>query len=204
MAIEEKITTADVLERLGMQGEKSKLRFWVQAAGIEVPKDHTGAWRWTPALVQQVEIIKTLREVDNRSMDTVRRFIGIKQDFLEESKKLPPLPGEPVAQHEGSAGAAGTDLAPLVAAIEKLIAAGADKPVDGAEIAEAISENLAPQVVLAIREQTELAEKYARAAHQIGKLEAENAALMRQLEERDQKLLVAAVAAGKPWWKFWD
>lgn len=195
--MDDKITTQDVLARLGMPGEKSKLRFWVQAAGLEVPKDGAGAWRWTPELVEQVQLIKTLREVDNRSLETVRRVIGAQT--ATEAEQPASSEGAAPAQRTESAATAGPDLAPLVQAIEKLVASHPSRILDGAELAETISASLAPQLVQAIQAQTELAEKYARAAHQIGALEAELKHTRTQLEEK-----VRQIESVRPWWKFWS
>lgn len=65
------------------------------------------------------------------------------------------------------------------------------QPVDTASIVA--------QVVEAMRGENELAEKYARVAHQVGKLEAENENLRAQLAEA--KALLAAPV--KPWWRIW-
>lgn len=69
------------------------------------------------------------------------------------------------------------------------------------------TESIVTQVIAAIREDNALAEKYARAAHQIGGLEvevkhltAENAAL------KDHILLLSAPkeeSRPRPWWRLW-
>lgn len=67
------------------------------------------------------------------------------------------------------------------------------------------TETVVAQVIAAIREDNALAEKYARAAHQIGGLEAEvkhltaeNAALKEQIF-----LLSSPAAKARPWWRLW-
>lgn len=73
-------------------------------------------------------------------------------------------------------------------------------------MAETLAAAITPQLVEALSAQTALAEKYAHAAHQIGKLEAENEYLRNQVAElRDKVALLEAPKPEpqRPWWKLW-
>lgn len=60
------------------------------------------------------------------------------------------------------------------------------------------------QVVAAVSAQTELAERYARVAHQVGRLEADNDHLRAQLAElKDKVAQLEAPTPARPWWKLW-
>jgi DNA-binding transcriptional MerR regulator len=67
-------------------------------------------------------------------------------------------------------------------------------------------ENFRSMIVETLRTDNDLAEKYARAAHQIGRLEAENEGLQRQLEESRTRmaLIEEPSTLHRPWWKFWS
>lgn len=62
------------------------------------------------------------------------------------------------------------------------------------------------QVVAAVSAQTDLAERYARVAHQVGRLEADNDHLRAQLAELKDKvaqLEAPSPTPARPWWKLW-
>ena len=71
-------------------------------------------------------------------------------------------------------------------------------------MAETLAAAITPQLVEALSAQTALAEKYAHAAHQIGKLEAENEYLRGQVAElRDKVAMLEApkTEPQRPWWR---
>jgi DNA-binding transcriptional MerR regulator len=95
---------------------------------------------------------------------------------------------------------------------------GDSRPQDAQQTmdATALAEQIRAAVVAAVRSDTELAEKYARAAHRIGELEAD----VRHLQEKADKLLTDGTAEAdrlrqeveslradlatekaKPWWR---
>lgn len=67
---------------------------------------------------------------------------------------------------------------------------------------EALTERITAAVTSTIKADTEQAEKYARATHQIGALESEIKFLRQQLAERDNKIaLLESPPQKKPWWR---
>jgi DNA-binding transcriptional MerR regulator len=179
--VKERLTTQDVCDQTGIP--KTKIKYWVQALNLPVPKDSKGAWRWSPDLVEQILQVQQLRELDGRTLESVRRVIGEPVD-------------SPEAIHEEYSES--TEAVP-------------GEFVDSAEVAEAVAAALMPQMKEALAAQNEMAERYARVAHQVGRLEAENDHLR---QERDRlagelaetKALLAAPkeeAKAKPWWRLW-
>lgn len=177
-ASRERLTTQAVCEQTGIA--KSKIKYWVQALGLNVPKDGNGAWRWTPELVDQLEMVRSLRELEGRTLESVRRVIGDPRDTPEAYRE------EPVASSTANHG----------------------QPMDTSQIAATVSAVLVPQLVEAINTQTDLAQKYATAAHQIGRLEADNEHLRQERDRLTSELAEARAlleapksAAVRPWWR---
>lgn len=219
----DRMTTRDVEQALGVP--KSTIKVWVHAVGLDVPKDSSGAWRWTPELVEELQRVKVLRELEDRSLETIRRVIGATRVEAEQPVGTDrEVPGkqpeaapraatastEPAGHPPGGAREVPGNfdaLAPLVAALERMVAEPrpALEQIAGA-VGDAVAERVTVQLVEALRRETELAEKYARAAHRVGELEA---SLRANEAERDRlagELAEArrpALAPARPWWKVW-
>lgn len=175
MTLPQRMTTRDVEKQLGLT--PTKLKFWVAEYGVDVPKEPSGAWRWKPEHVEALARIKTLRELDGRTSETVRRVL-----IEEMPAVLRPATGESPAtlQHptgdspEPAATAGpvpGVDFSPVIEAIERLAGAmpEAEAPDHGA-IAQIVADQLRPQLAEAAGAKQNLAQ-----AHQA--LAASNQAL---------------------------
>lgn len=206
----ERITTQDVATRLGIP--LTKLKFWIRETEVEIPKDGSGAYRWDEASIALLERVKVLREIDDRTMETVRRIIGTEAPAASVQR----APGEgqesaPLAPSEqpDSAGRAPIDFSPVVRALEAL-AADMPAPPDEGAIARAVVQHLGGQLAETNRMQADLAEtlrqlavvneNYAHARHALGRLESENRNLTQQLGEA-RALLQAAPPPPPTFWE---
>lgn len=217
------LTTQAVMDRLGIG--KPKLRFWVQSIGLEPHKDGSGAWRFTSEQVEALELTKTLREVDDRTMETVRRVIAQRRAPAVVQQVVEPATSEERPRSASAAPAQQLDFTPIIAQLERLAEAQADAAPEPAALASAIAQALAPHLAETTRLQTEVAaalreladargelaeaqrdraaihEAYANARHMMGRLEGEKNAVAAQLSEA--RALLAAPPPSKPWWKVW-
>lgn len=179
-----RLTTQEVCDQTGIP--RTKLKYWVQVLGLPVPKDGKGAWRWTPDLLEQLALVQQLREIDGRTLESVRRVIGEPAD-------------SPAARH-------GEDLDSPEA--DHGEPDGMNRGSHGEDLADA----LVPRLVEALTAQNDLGERYAKATYQIGKLEADAAHLRERAERAERELaearqqlavLTAPTTPARPWWKLW-
>ena len=183
-----RLTTQEVCEQTGIP--RTKIKFWVQALALPVPKDGKGSWRWTPELLEQLDLIKQLREIDGRTLESVRRVIG--EPTGTSTTNHGDLPASPEADQGQHAESIGRDHG---------------EPLDTADLADA----LVPRLVEALTAQNDLGERYAKATYQIGKLESDNLHLHAQLERTNQELLEArqrvalleSPKPARPWYRLW-
>lgn len=212
----DRMTTRDVEQALGVP--KSTIKVWVHGAGLDVPKDSSGAWRWTPELVDELQRVKVLRELEDRSLETIRRVISESRRETAQppatNREAPghspetaqPDPGhQPVTAREAPGNLEA--LAPLIAALERLVAEPRPQLDQVASaVGDAVAERVTTQLVEAMRRETELAEKYARAAHRVGELEASLRATEADRDRLAGELVAAtrpALPTPRPWWKIW-
>ena len=177
-----RLTTQEVCDQTGIP--RTKLKYWVQVLGLPVPKDGKGAWRWTPDLLEQLALVQQLREIDGRTLESVRRVIGEPMDSSATDH------GEDLDSPEAGRGEPN------------------DKHVcQGEDLADA----LVPRLVEALTAQNDLGERYAKATYQIGKLEADSTHLLERAERAERELaearqqlaLLTAPKPARPWWKVW-
>ncbi len=174
-----------------------KLEDLITSLGLEVGRGPGGKW------VIPEHLAATLRDADRLSKDgagtaTMRRVLGI---------TMAPVSPDPAAIEP-------SDPPP-----------SPDPSAHAAEPApdHALAGLVTTAVTTAVKAENELAEKYARAAHRIGDLEATTRALEAERDrltgelaaartERDQlraesdelrMLLAARPASARPWWKVW-
>lgn len=76
-----------------------------------------------------------------------------------------------------------------------------DNPGPSAVGQEAIMAAMLEQVSAVIRAETGLSEKFAAAARQVGRLEAENNMLREQLSAAQDRIRLLEAPAPRPWWK---
>lgn len=211
----EKMTTPQVAEHLGLK--LTVLRYWLRTLKPSIPRDDSNEFRWTPDAIEAMRVIKQLRDSD-RGMETVRRVIRDREDIahiLADEAGKPPA-SEAQAMRNDSATSpqaappAAVDFAPVIKALETLAEDMPEAPSVNA-IAQAVADQLRPVLADATaaqrgmldaqRQLAELGERYAQAAHHIGRLEGERAALAQQLTEA-RALLAAPPAPPPP--SFWQ
>jgi DNA-binding transcriptional MerR regulator len=72
-------------------------------------------------------------------------------------------------------------------------------PLDEQRITQVITDSITQAIAI----QTDLSEKYARAAHRIGELEATLREREAPLAEAREKILLLEAPKVRPWWKLW-
>ena len=185
----ERLSTAEASQETGIP--EPTIKNWIGRLPIPAEKDSAGRWRFGPEALDVLRAIKELRDED-RTFETIRRRIGEPEMSAELSSANPGSSEDNPRLHHDE---------PAVSLDERRLAD---------ELAGAIT----PQLVEALKANNDLAEKYARAAHQIGQMEERVANLTTQLNaDRDRHVqeLEAARAeiaqlkapALRPWWKLW-
>jgi DNA-binding transcriptional MerR regulator len=180
----ERITAAEAADALGVH--HNTIKHWIAHLPIPAEKDSAGRWRFGPEAVEVLKAIKELRDQD-RSFDTIR--VRIDKQAPGSSQE----PAEvPTNNHQEPANQPPT--------------------VDGRDLAAIVGASLVPQVVEALQANNELAEKYARATYEIGKLTSDNEHLRQALASAQER--IALLEAPKPepeppapaprrgWWPF--
>lgn len=162
------------------------LKSWLNKIPVSVQTDSSGNRRFGEGEIEIIRQIQALRLEEGRGMETIRRRLQL--DSQDEAQtQLGSSPDETRSN-----------------------------PADDQPHASIVDTSLIVEAVTAaIAQQTDLSEKYARAAHQIGGLEAENRFLKDQLNETREQLLKAQEkvqqleapqekpAPMRSWWKFW-
>lgn len=178
----EPLTTGEAAKRL--QIAKSTLKDWLEVLPISTVTDSRGRRRLDLEALAVLETVKDLRG-KNCGYQTIRRRIVSLEIEPPERAGQQPVNG----WGEPDKGRMAADSEPKQIEVDALIS----------------------QVIAAIRTETEQSEKYARAAHQIGKLESENEYLRAQLAERDAQLIDAKkkmelleAPKPRPWWRIWS
>lgn len=179
----ERLSTAEAAQALGVH--VNTVKHWIGQVQIPAEKDNAGRWRFSPEALEVLQAIKELRGQD-RSFETIRRRID----------KRPLGDRQAGEQPELSDRLAGDKQPPSL---------------DPHALAETLTTAITPQIVDALASQTSLAEKYAKAAHQIGRLEAEVEYLKTRLGEAreengqlaDKVRLLEAPKSQRPWWRLW-
>ena len=173
------LTTGEAAERLGVP--QTTLKNWINHLAIPTSTDSRGRRRIHDDVLPVLEAVKDMRGEDC-GYQTIRRRIG------------PLTDGQPSLTVGGQLP---TDTRP---------------PGDGQQATEALnipSDALVSQIVTAIQENNDLAEKYARATYEIGELrervkgrDEKLAELQGRLEEQARKIELLE-APKRPWWRFW-
>lgn len=192
------MTTAEAAEALGVP--LGTLKTWLDRLPIPVETDSRGRRRIPPEGLQAIAAVQSLRDGD-AGYETIRR-------------RLEPSPDSAAADPEGSQAEHQPEAGSSPA--ESAAPSAETQPSPGPALDEArLAQVVHDAVSFAVTNQTELAEKYARAAHQIGQLEERVANLTTQLHvDRDRHAreleaaraeiaLLKAPAAPRPWWKLW-
>lgn len=155
-----------VNERLSMRQAADKLEVsystlkgWLDRLDLNIPRNTRGEYQITSEILTVLETVKALRDQD-MGLDTIERKIGPSTERHASGSVGQAI--VPEVMNPGSANGSSGSRADG----EPLAGDGAD---DGAE-------RLTASIVSAVRSElqviTELSEKYARAAHEIGKLES--------------------------------
>lgn len=212
--IPERLTRSEVCKLLDIK--PSTLRTWVESSKLDVPKDDAGNFRFGTEHVEALQRMKVLRQLDDRSFDTVRRVLSVEfPTVLRDSEA-----GSVDAPHEYHTSAThevhlpDTDttreeLSDLAAAVRELAASRQEAPS-----AEDLAETIAPLIAGAVTQEVvkalnfmELARKVTEAEGRAAAAEARMLAYQeqnKQLEARLQQLLaLPAPVAAKPWWRVW-
>lgn len=178
----ERLSTAEASQLTNIP--EPTIKNWLGKLPIPAEKDSAGRWRFGSEALDVLRAIKELREED-RTFETIRRRIG-----------EPEMSGDSSGVGASSSGAndqSSIDERPLA--------------MDERSLAESLAGVITPQLVEALRANNDLAEKYAHAAHRIGRLEAELEAAQAQLAEARQKIVLLEApkegAPQRPWWKLW-
>lgn len=173
------LTTKEVAEALDIP--LGTLKGWLSKIPVPASIDSAGNRRFNEEQIEIVRRIRALRLDDGRGMETIRRRLD-----LDDHGKTRLDPGCVQDADEPS-----PDCVQDVTS--------AQPQIDTSLIVA--------QVVEAIAGQTELAEKYARAAHEIGLLTERVSNLTAQLG--DARSRIAQLEAPKealpprPWWRLW-
>jgi DNA-binding transcriptional MerR regulator len=175
----DKLTTVDIAEKMGQS--QSTIRHWQQKYGIrkELKK---GKALYTPDQVAVFEAVKELI-AKGAGDTTIKKRIG--------SDNPPPM-----AQQQPTNGAIGEATAQPTEPMTQQSPAN-PPPMDDDRIRVILRDELA--------QQSDLAEKYARAAHQIGQHEERERQLVATIDElREQVKLLQAPKPEpekpRPWW----
>lgn len=187
----DRLSTAEVSDALGIP--QPTIKHWLGQLPIPAEKDGAGRWRFSDDALEVLKTVKALRDED-RTFNTIRRVIGEPATSASQSA----MSDERQADE------------PQLSPDERPSA------VDERALAETVSATVMPRMLEALAAQNEIAEKYARAAHQIGTLEATIKAIEADrdrvtaerdhaLRERDdaRALLAAPKEPVRPWWKLW-
>lgn len=160
-----RLSTKEAAETVGVS--PNTLKSWLKDLPIAPERDGAGNFRFDDRAIDVLTAVKNLRG-DGRSYETIRRVIS-PADQLEVTQE-PPMDDRQHTQTspEGETNSPG-DHPPITQA----------SPLDETRITRVITE----AVATAIATQNDMAEKYGRAAHQIGLLEERVAQLTAQLGE---------------------
>ena len=195
------MSTKDVATQLGVP--LGTVKRWVDEAGVPVAKDSAGARRFGPDGVEALRRVQKLLG-EGRHMKSIRVILA-----PEGGPEASPIPVR--AEPELTTGLARAEIDPPLLAIEDEIGP-VPVPVraqpDLEEVAAAVGRQVTEHLVDVLRRETALAEKYARATHLVGQLEATVAARDADLarvtnELAEARKLLAAPPAPRPWWRRW-
>jgi excisionase family DNA binding protein len=181
----ERLTAVEAAEQLGVH--VNTVKHWLTQVQIPAEKDSAGRWRFSEEAVAALHAVKQLRD-QSRTFDTIRQRID------------KAAPSDSLAAEQPAIG-------------DRQAADNAPPTFDGAALAAVVGAALVPQVVEALAQNNDLAEKYARASHLIGRLESDGQHLREQLAEVRQTLAAAnekilLLEAPKPeeprrrWWQW--
>ncbi len=193
----ERLTTAATAEAIGVP--ITTLKGWLSQVDVPTERDSAGRRRFSPEALEVLEVVKELRG-SGRTFETIRRRVPSIVQPLDDGRETDqtdtgPTGDEPQADGQRLIDGRETD----------------DRRAgDGRDLAALV----ASFVVEAVKAENELGEKYARAAHRIGELEATTRGLEAERDrlagelaeakaERDQARALLAAPA-RPWWKFWS
>lgn len=195
------LSTKDVAVELGVP--LGTVKRWVDEAGVPVAKDSAGARRFGP---EGVEALRRVQELlgEGRHMKSIRVIL---------------------------APAGGPESSPIPVRVQPELPTGLDRaepespnltiqfepepgPVparaqpDLEEVAAAVGRQVTEHLVDVLRRETALAEKYARATHLVGQLEATVAARDADLaritsELAEARKLLTPPPVPCPWWRRW-
>ena len=169
-------TAAEAAQQVGV--EAAILRTWSVRLGIPGQRTKIGERMYSTQDLAQFEAIKGLREQD-AGFETIRRVIGQPLEAEEVPRPSPEIGSKVVA----------TPDAPI-----------AMDEADASEVATVVTR----QVAAILRHETEVAIRYARAAHQIGTLEERVRALEAQLFDAwDEVRTLKGAIPRRSRWKFW-
>jgi chromosome segregation ATPase len=149
---------------------ESTLKRWLQSMpGLATRKDGRGAWRFNAGAVEAIKRVKALRDSD-RAIDSIRVILGPLAGDIPEVSAQQSTTERSMSETQSMAEAESAErtAGERVASDER-----AASDLDLAYLVATLRQELTEATAAAVAEQTDLAEKYARAAHQIGKLEAQ-------------------------------
>lgn len=219
------LSTKEAAAELGVP--LGTLKRWVDELPIPVDRDGAGARRFGAEALEVLRAVHKLRQ-EERHFESIRVILGPIQPAGQPGP-APELDREPPAGQladEDAAAAAGSELAR--AGIDPSPSQPGPGPdLDRAQpgpaleevaasVGEAIAARMTHELVEVLRRETDLAEKYARAAHRIGELEATVRSrderlelLAAELQEARQRIALLeapkeVAPATRPWWKIWS
>lgn len=194
----ERLTTAATAEAIGVP--ITTLKGWLSQVDVPTERDSAGRRRFSPEALEVLEVVKELRG-SGRTFETIRRRVPSIVQPLDDGRETDQTDTGPTSDEPQADG---------------------QRLIDGRETDDRrmpdmheLAALVAASVVGAVKAENDLAEKYARAAHRIGELEATTRGLELDRDrlagelaeakaERDQaRALLAAPAPARPWWKVW-
>lgn len=205
------LSTKEAATELGVP--LGTLKRWVDELPIPLEKDAAGARRYGPEALEVLRRVAELRQ-DDRHFESIRVIINPSQ--TADGPGLSPDLGAGQPANRIVTSAENTGPGPSQPAISDRAEPGPSVQEVAATVGDAIVERVGRELSEVLRRENDMAEKYARAGHRIGELEATLKARDERLEllaaelaevkaDRDQvrALLAAPPAPVRPWWKVW-
>lgn len=202
------LSTKEAAAELGVP--LGTLKRWVSELPIPLEHDGAGARRYGDEAIEVLRRVHELR-LGDRHFESIRVILSPGQP----GDGIDPGPIPEAIQPAGQPAAA-TDDAVAGPALDRAEPGPALSDVATA-VGEAIAERMSREIGEVLRRENDLAEKYARAAHRIGELEATTRSLEAERErlagevaelkvERGQAraFLAAPPEPKRPWWKVWS
>lgn len=157
----ERVWIGEAAENLGVS--LSGIKAWCDRLGLANERDNRGRRVLSPNELEVLTLAKAMRE-DGRTFDTITKRVGRSPDNRQAADTQDP---ESADDRQATVRqSSGGDYKALIS-----------------EVLEAVSYQ--------IDQKTDLAEKYARAAHQIGKLEADNEYLRSEVSKLQSQMAEA-------------